>query len=370
MQYRSLIYLTLISFFVTQCANNEKEKKLQKEKQLLELENEDLQLNLQSSITEKNHTIEALEISLQQAKDKELQSEEEIRMAKAEAAKLATERNGLKGDLFAKEELLTSATTNEARLKVEIKNIEAKLLENQSRIASLDNLIMEMTSNDNNENIRSLSAELESEKTMRATLEKELAEFKNTMAITMEPFWGLYYSPSKFPLAGTNCRILAYADDKGIFTQAIVCDDGKIQWSSSRIQAFDAKIDRSLEGNYGLNAKTSAPLGSSCKADQQSGLDIGTSYTFSREATFGGAIFSANASLDFNGSKVVLDNASIQFKSNECEDLIARSASNNTGFNADQSTILQTAVQLCTIVADPTKVAAGCFTSADDFVKN
>ncbi len=412
MQLKSFVYVTLISAFVTQCADNDDEKKLKNEKQELVQENKNLQdalaanasqslsemsekeaelarkadeLNrkanelkaeqeknqatvqsLETQVTEKSSAIITLEKAISTEKENISKANEKIRVASVDAQALKTERDALKGDLRKKEELLLSATTLEARVKLEIKEIEAKLVEKDAKIKDLDRSIKELATNNNDEKLKTLVADLEKEKAARESAEKELAGLSNSVTLTMGPFWGLYFSNSKFPLANTECRLFAYTDEKGNFTQAVVCDDGKIQWTKNRTETFDAVIDTSLDGNYGLNMKVGMPTTSSCKEGSQSGLNIGSSYTFSREATFGAAIFSAKASLDYDGSKVVLDNASIQFKSNECEDLVARYNNSSNGFNKNEMAILKEAVQVCDIVANK-EVTSGCFTSKDTF---
>jgi hypothetical protein len=412
MQLSSLVYLTLISSLLTHCADNDDEKKLNKEKQQLAQENKNLQdalaanstqslaelskkedelarqtdqltrkanelkdeqdknqatiQGLEQQINVKNAAAATLEKAIAIEKETVAKANENIRVAGVEAKTLKDERETLKNELLKKEELLLSATTTEARIKLEIKDIEGKLSEKEAKIKDLDRSLQEMTANSNDDKLKNLTIELEKEKSERNAIETELGNFRNSMALTLNPFWGLYYSPSTLSLAGTECRIFAYADEKGNFTQAFVCDDGKMQWSNSRIQTFDAVIDTSLDGNYGLNMKVSEPTLSSCVNGQQSGLSIGRAYTFSREATFGGAIFSAKASIDYEGAKVVLDNASIKFKSNECEDLVARYNNQANGFSKDEMAILKNAVLVCDAVAGK-EVKAGCFTSNDTF---
>ena len=370
----------------------ESQAALTEEQKSLASSNEKIQ-NLNAEIETKNKKIAAIDASISEKNLTITNLEKAITDGSAERAALASEKNKVasdkaklekdladrKAELAAAQASLNATAAREAELNKNIDALKADIKTKDDQIVKLDEKIKTFETAPDNSAINEMINKLEDAKKELAALKEEKAkadvELANVTGVikgSMAPLWGMYFSRRSTELFdGQTCRVYVYVQPKGESINAIVCDDGRMQWEQRGVKSFAAVIDRNLDGDIGFTMATHK-LDSSCKANT-SVFNTGDVLAFDRGARFGISTFATGLSVKINKQTMVLDSASLDFTSSECEDLIALHESGEIK-SAQDKPRLDGAARVCNIVVAPVATTeadsnVGCFMANDAFVK-
>lgn len=350
---------------------------------------------IEGRIAEKTVTIETLEKNIQKSEEerKALATELDAERSQATSDKTALEKDlaDKLASLAEARSSLDGANAREAELK---KNVEALNLDIKAKadaIVKLDEQIKAITPAGAVPEINEMINKLEDTKKELAALQEakaaadiavatlkevkeksdlELARNSALFTNTMSPLWGMYYSRrSTLSFGDVKCHEYVYVQPKGDTIAAVVCEDGRMQWEKRGVKSFAAINDAVLDGRLGFQMKADL-LDSSCKANETV-FKTDLSYTFDRGSRLGASELATSMSVKLNDKATVLDTASLDFTSSECEDLEAM-ASNGSVTSPELKSVLNGALRVCSLAAsteaDPT-TNIGCFGKDNQFVK-
>ena len=331
-----------------------------------------------STQVEMQKSTESLSLDIKAKTDEIAKLAEQIKNLgpEADAAEgLRTQLDSAKKDLAnlqsavkTKEDELTKA---KLALKVEI---DAKLAE----IGALNNRINELVGA--SANVSALSealVKLEGAKKDLADLQLaknktdlELASSKKTLNSIMNPVFGMYYSEGPgFSFDDKSCRQFVYVEANGRATQAVLCDDNRVQWETRDVSEFAAVVDRDLIGQIGMQMKTTVAE-NSCGSAQSMFVSSST-YTFEKYLSAQETSGSGTLVLQFNGQPMTLASAAEKLYTEDCEGLL-KFAENDTVLDAAMLPLLKQTAQMCNLVAGKASEASldvGCFTAPNIFKK-
>lgn len=207
-------------------------------------------------------------------------------------------------------------------------------------------------------------ARLSEEQRNFAKLSSGIQYFDSLIKNTLEPFWGLYINRGEaIRIGSTPCRLFVYAENNGIMTRALACQDLRIQWERQAMRSFDSVVDERLEGKYGFGIKGEVVESSCTNANATSFAVTNGDYHFERAGRYGDAVFSVAVRTEFNG-QVTLDNAAVTYTSNDCEDLITRAEAGDAALYTPQAKeTLDLAARFCRFVRGEKNFLETCFTS-------
>lgn len=342
-----------------------------------------------------NQTIKNLEKTIQES---ESQSASLRSTLDTERKRAADEKSSLENDLAEKKLALANAqstlegsSARETELKKNVDSLTVEVKTKADEIVKLDEKIKAAEASASVPAIKELINKLEDSKKELASLKeaKEKAEvglaalqgakdkvdlelLKNSAVFSesMAPLWGMYLSRrTTLTFEQVKCREYVYVQSQGASLAAIVCEDGRMQWEKRSVRSFAAVNDLILDSSLAFQMKVSSD-DASCKTNEST-FKTALSYSFDRGSRFGASDLATSLHVAVGQENMILDSASLDFTSNECEDLEALKAS-GTVKDSDQSAMLDGAVKVCAVAnatqADPS-MSVGCFTPANGFVK-
>lgn len=330
-----------------------------------------------SSQVEMQKSAETLSLDIKAKTEEITKLGEQIKNLGPEAAAaegLRTQLNSAKKDLA---NLQNAAKTKEDELTKANLALKAEINAKLAEIGALNNRINELAGS--NVNVSALSeaqVKLEGAKKDLADLQLEknktdleLASSKKTLNSIMTPVFGMYYGESALSFDDKSCRQFVYVEANGRATQAVLCDDNRIQWETRDVSEFAAVGDRNLIGQIGLQMKTSV-VENSCGSNESMFVSSAT-YTFERYLSAQETSGSGTLALQLNGQPVTLVSAAEKLYTEDCEGLL-KFAENGTVLDAAMLPLLKQAAQMCNLVAGKASEAsldAGCFTAPNIFKK-
>lgn len=194
-----------------------------------------------------------------------------------------------------------------------------------------------------------------------AKLSSGIQYYDSLIKNTIEPFAGLYINRGEPLRVGSSpCRFFVYTDNNGIITRALTCQDGRIQWERQAMRSFDSVVDDRLEGKYGFGIRADT-VETSCQGVTSFASSSGD-YNFERAARYGDAVFSVALRTEFNG-QLTLDNAAVNFISNDCDDIVSRAAGQGGNYSPEARETLDLSARFCRFVRGEKNLVETCFTS-------
>lgn len=316
--------------------------------------------NLAAEIKKKTSEITKLTGDLQKVGADAEALRPELQNAKKELVELQNEAK-VKEEMLAKENL---------ELKVEI---NAKL----AQIGSLQNRIDELSATAANLSILSdVQVKLETAKKELADLQLaksktdlELALSNKTIHNIMSPVFGMYYNEMPMTFDGKVCRQFVYVEASGVSTQAILCDDNRVQWERRLVTEFAAAPETDFASDIGLQMKTELQA-NSCGANT-SLYKSSSSLSFEKYLNLHDTTGSGTLGLMMDGKFTQLVSSSHKLYTEDCEGLLKFAAEDKV-LDSSMLPLLKQAAQVCNLVlgqASTASLDAGCFTAPNTFVK-
>ena len=347
--------LSLVLLCLTACSNDEDtHKKLREE---IELKNRQKN-RLQTEVAQRDEMLKAQ--SAEATKERELLLSEKTSLEST----LAAESLKLEASLSVQNEMQKSSEVLSARIKANIDEInqlneQIKVISPEARAA--EGLRLEV----NSANSQLAGLRLAQDKT-----ELDLALSTKTLRSIMSPVFGMYYSEADdLIFDDKKCRQFVYVEASGRTTEAILCEDNRVQWEVRSVSEFAAIEDRRLIGQVGLQMKTSV-ADTSCGATTSVFASSGT-YTFEKYLSSQEVTGSGTLGLPGNGQYRTLVSSAEKLLTEDCEGLLIF-AENETVLDPSLLPLLKQAAQICKLVAAQVSTAsldAGCFTAPNIFLK-
>lgn len=322
-------------------------------------------------------SIKSLETRLRDTTDSKSALEGEKAQIEADKLVLEAQLADKQKNFASLQDTLTVTEIHEQLLVQNVDTLTADIGAKKQSIRDLDERIKNLTLTDSQVVIIELNSKLDSTKkelaeltAAKATEDSELAQKENVILTSLAPLWGMYHSRNAFlTFDGIPCQQFVYVRDNGDSINAVVCEDGSTQWNQLKVQGFAAVNESALDGKLGFQL-TSSAFETSCKAPSL--FESGLVYAFDRGSSFGVSDLAPSLTTTMNGKPVVLDSASIDYNSNECEDLLALAESRAIN-GPQQSQRLDMMVRVCKLVMNlaeaNSSMNTGCFTSPTTFTR-
>lgn len=209
---------------------------------------------------------------------------------------------------------------------------------------------------DERDKLRESNASLEAAK---LSAEASAEERAVVVRASVSNLWGLYYDHKEMiTIDKSKCRHFYYMEESGDSTQALICEDGHIQYTKFALKSVEAKVK-----DGALTAEVRSDVTeSSCRSTPVK--NFSNTQFFDRSARAGAN--SLNAILletELSAEKRSLVSTALELDSNECEGIFFR-AQNTSGLTDTQRSILNMSVRMCELVEKKISPKdTGCFES-------